>query len=90
MFSFGTRYHRDKPIKDITASKGWNSFYTEISALPAKAAIIPTGMDGRPDLISTKLYGTPDYWWVICVANTIIDPFEQLVAGKVIRVPIID
>lgn len=90
MFSFEKRTHRGKPIKDITASKGWNDFWVEINDLPANVAIIPAGMDGRPDLISQHLYGTVSYWWILCVANTIIDPFEQLTAGKQIRVPIID
>jgi hypothetical protein len=89
-FSYKTRLHRGKPIKDITDSKGWNKTYSEISKLPSNVAVIPAGYEGRPDLLSFKLYGTSSYWWLLCVANSIIDPFEQLTAGKQIIVPIID
>jgi hypothetical protein len=89
-FSYTTRYHRGKPIKDISPSKEWTSFYTDITKLPANVTLVPAGMEGRPDLLSYRLYGTVDYWWVLLVANNIVDPFEQLVAGKQIRVPIID
>ena len=29
----------------------------------------------RLDIISERFYGTPYYWWVIAMANNIIDPF---------------
>ena len=89
-FPFESRMHKGKPIKDLTASKEWNAFYVEVKSLPSRVAIVPAGMDGRPDLLAYKLYGSSNYWWVLCVANSIIDPFEQLTAGKQIRVPIID
>ena len=47
-------------------------------------------MEGRPDLISNSIYNTPDLWWLICAANNIIDPFEELISGKKIKIPIID
>ena len=47
-------------------------------------------MEGRPDLIANKVYGTPHLWWVILAANDIIDPFEELLAGKKIKLPIIE
>tara|TARA_R110002167_G_scaffold245177_1_gene450590 strand:+ start:404 stop:604 length:201 start_codon:yes stop_codon:yes gene_type:complete len=52
-------------------------------------ALIPVGMEGRPDLISNDVYGTPGYWWLVCTANNIIDPFEELKAGNTIKLPII-
>jgi len=30
-----------------------------------------------PDLVSYKVYGTPDYWWVILLFNDIFDPFND-------------
>ena len=51
-------------------------------------AKVPTGMEGRPDLIANEFYGDSTYWWIICVANNISDPFEQLKAGKLIKLPL--
>jgi len=42
---------------------------------------------GRPDRISQKVYGTSDYDWLILYYNGILDPFKELVVGKVIRIP---
>lgn len=41
---------------------------------------------GRPDLISAMYYNDPTLYWVILIANGLIDPFT-LDAGTVIRVP---
>ena len=83
------RTHRGKNIREIVSSPAWESFMGNIEFIPSRVTIIKPGMVGRPDLISNAAYGTPDYWWVVCAANRIIDPFEQLVAGKQIKIPII-
>ena len=88
-FSFRSATHRDKPIKDIVSSKSWENISKTYKNSPSNLAIVPNGMEGRPDLISNSVYGTPYMWWVICVANNISDPFEQLKAGKQIKLPII-
>lgn len=41
---------------------------------------------GRPDLISLKLYGTIDYWWMLMRANGISDVFNDLFVGLKIKV----
>ena len=51
-----------------------------------KASVIPPGMEYRPDLVSNKAYGTPDFWWQILEANAMMDVFE-FKAGKTIRIP---
>ena len=84
------RSFRDTPVVDLISSESWGTVVSNLSNSPSKVAIIPAGMEGRPDLISFKVYGTPDFWWVICAANKIIDPFEQLIAGKQIIIPIIN
>jgi hypothetical protein len=38
------------------------------------------------DGISYKLYGTVGLWWVICLANTIANPFEELEPGQNLKV----
>ena len=37
--------------------------------------------------ISYEKYGTKDLWWVIAVANNILDPFTELKVNDVIRIP---
>jgi hypothetical protein len=49
--------------------------------------IITEAYEYRPDLISQKFYDTPDYWWIICIANNIIDPFSELKKEKQIIIP---
>ena len=88
-FSFREATHRGKPVKDILSSGSWENLATSYGAAPSKLANVPNGMEGRPDLIATSFYGNPRMWWVICVANNISDPFEQLKAGKLIKLPII-
>lgn len=59
----------------------------DIVALPSdKVAVIPPGMEYRPDLVSREAYGVVDFWWKIMEFNNIKDIFE-FKAGKVIRIP---
>jgi hypothetical protein len=44
----------------------------------------------RPDLISFKAYGSPDYWWVIYEYNGIRDPVFDLKTGQIIKIPTMD
>ena len=34
------------------------------------------------DLIAYKLYQNVGLWWVLCMSNNIVNPFEELEAGK--------
>lgn len=43
---------------------------------------------GRLDIIASKYYNTPRFWWVIALANNIIDPFDVPV-DTVLRIPAI-
>lgn len=51
-----------------------------------KFTVIPAGMEYRPDLISKKAYGVPDFWWKIMEANNIKDIFD-FKSGLTIRIP---
>jgi hypothetical protein len=42
--------------------------------------------ENRLDIISNKYYNTPDYYWVIAMANDLVDPFIIKV-GDVLRIP---
>jgi hypothetical protein len=42
--------------------------------------------ENRLDIISYKYYNTPEYYWIIAMANNIVDPFV-IKAGDVLRIP---
>ena len=41
----------------------------------------------RPDIISYRMYGTTNYWWVICLVNAIDNPLEDLAIGILLQIP---
>jgi hypothetical protein len=51
-----------------------------------QVAVIPPGMEYRPDLVSKEKYGVPDFWWKILEANKIKD-IAEFRAGKTIILP---
>lgn len=91
-FKLGYRptIHKGKVTKNIVSSKKWETVALTLRNIPSNIALVPNGMEGRPDLIADKVYGSSSLWWVICVANNISDPFEELKAGNQIILPIID
>ena len=42
--------------------------------------------ENRLDIIANEVYGFAIYWWVIAMANNIIDPFD-IPAGTILRIP---
>lgn len=40
----------------------------------------------RPDLISYRFYGTVDYFWIILLANNVLDPFN-IQQNTIFRIP---
>ena len=38
--------------------------------------------------ISYKFYGTVKLWWLICRFNNVKNPFNELKAGKIIKIPV--
>jgi hypothetical protein len=49
-------------------------------------AVIPPGLEYRPDLVSKERYGMPDFWWKIMEANNIKDIID-FKAGRTIVLP---
>tara|TARA_R110000765_G_scaffold151825_1_gene254442 strand:- start:905 stop:1207 length:303 start_codon:yes stop_codon:yes gene_type:complete len=88
---FKTQRIRHKGIitRPLSSSRAWNIIAHKNSTTRSNLIVIPNGMGGRPDLLSQKAYGTPKYWWLICAVNNISDPFEQIIPGKTIKLPII-
>lgn len=40
--------------------------------------VVQAGEKCRPDLVSFRLYGTPDLWWLVMWLNGISDPWHDL------------
>ena len=51
-----------------------------------QVTVIPSGMEYRPDLVSQRTYGTPNFWWRIMEVNKIFDVFD-FKSGVTIRLP---
>ena len=51
-----------------------------------KFMVVSPGYEYRPDLISQKVYGTPDFWWKIMEVNGIKDIFD-FKPGLNLRIP---
>ncbi len=51
-----------------------------------KFMIISKGFEFRPDLVSQRAYGFPDYWWKIMETNGLFDVYD-FKAGVNIRIP---
>jgi len=49
--------------------------------------VVEAGEEYRPDLISLKYYSTSKLYWVIGVANNMIDPFAETTPGMRLRIP---
>jgi hypothetical protein len=43
--------------------------------------------ESLPHLLGYLFYGDEGLWWVICQYNGIIDPFAELVEGKMLLIP---
>lgn len=66
-----------------------SSLMDTIVSLPQKGSYEVKGEDGRPDLLSYRIYGDYQYWWVLLVYNKRFD-FREIATGDQIKYPSID
>ena len=52
-----------------------------------KIYVIDEDTENKADLISFKIYGIHEYWWLICDLNNIVDPLTDLTRGKQLAIP---
>lgn len=57
------------------------------SAPDDRYTVIGQGEEGRLDVISQRIYGTPRWWWILAVYNDIFDAFEEATSGRPLRYP---
>lgn len=65
--------------------ESYNNFSISESSEDLYVTVDNTSIN-RLDIISARFYGYPIYWWVLALANDIIDPFD-IPLGSIIRVP---
>lgn len=92
-----TEYSMDNFFDIITDPNGklfidnssfrFNHFSSWIKSRYGEEYMIRSDTAQTPDLISYMKYGREDLWWVICLANGIINPFEEIKEGTIILLP---
>lgn len=80
--------HRGKTIRTSLHNK---TFANLLRALTTSSEVdigyIPIGYEHRPDKIATEFYNTPDFWWMLMLANNVVDPFEGFKVKQKIVIP---
>ena len=83
------RYRNLRRIQDTITGKvyheSWNQKIIELSKAD-EYFTVSKAEENRLDIIAYNYYSTPKYWWVIALANYIIDPFD-IPAYSTIRIP---
>ena len=63
-----------------------SEFLRLMPALESSGRYTVQDEESRPDLMSFRIYGDTQYWWILLLYNQIID-VESLTQGKVILYP---
>jgi len=64
-------------------------FLDVLRKLPVHGEYVVVDEEGRPDLLSHRIYGSTQYWWILLVYNNLVSPFD-VQSGMTIRYPSID
>lgn len=87
-----TTYRRSSPYFETDQNNLFLDVYNDRDLNPSDTdefITIPIEYEYRPDLLSSELYGSPDFWWVFARRNMdlIKDPIYDFKAGLEIRTP---
>ena len=82
--------HLNKDTTTILNSDVFDNLLSNIeNAFEYEIGYVPNGFEHRPDLIANVFYGSPKNWWLLCVVNNVVDPFEGFNLGERIAIPIL-
>lgn len=84
-----SRYKNVRTIQDKETAKVYHETMNQYSIDKSddeSTYIVGVETTNRLDLVSYRCYSTAKYWWVIALANYIIDPFD-VPYGTVLRIP---
>lgn len=66
-----------------------SNFIRTVKELESGGQRIIIGESDRPDLLSFRLYGSPQYWWILLIYND-LSSIEDLNEGQNISFPSLD
>ena len=83
-----SRYGYLRTIQDDNGNIYHESWYQKVVDLSPddQYIIVSKDEENRLDIIAQKYYNTARYWWVVALANYIIDPFS-VPSGTRLRIP---
>lgn len=87
-YSTASRYQNILCIEDSLAVK-YHETYPQFKIEKSDQDIyykVESANENRLDIISNIAYNTPKFWWVIAMANDIVDPFKVPV-DTILRIP---
>lgn len=88
-YSNACRYKNSRTLRDEETGKlfheNWTQKFVDYSNQD-EYYVVTNVEENRLDIISNMFYNTPRYWWVLALANYIIDPFD-IPIGTNIRIP---
>lgn len=64
-------------------------FMDKVIELPVYGERVVQGEEGKPDLLSYKIYGSTRYWWILMVYNAILDN-SDIINGLIVKYPSLD
>lgn len=84
-----SRYYFNDMIVDDNKQTLYDLFepldYTNITD-GVQYIVVQTHQENRLDIISYEMYGDSTYWWLIAMANQMIDPFT-VIRGTALKIP---
>jgi hypothetical protein len=74
---------------DVNINEFGNSYYDQFFEIKRELTLYTIKQEDiqRPDLISFKIYGTDQYWWILMKYNQIADIWNEIVEGNIIYAP---
>jgi hypothetical protein len=79
-------YYTENRLLTFSTYKKSQNQEESTTGLTTKFYVVTPGTEYRPDLVSSKVYGTPDFWWRVMEYNNIKDIFD-FKAGLNLRLP---
>ena len=80
--------YKTKKTQIVVGTAAFDSYYKSVvNNQNSKLIRLPAGYEGRLDLVSLQVYGTPNRWWELAIVNGIHDPGEQMKAGMLLKIP---
>jgi len=78
--------HKEKNVATCLNSNRFKQFVANLDSAPFEVGVIPAGFEHRADKIAELFYGSPSLDWLICWANNVYDPLQQLNVGDRIKI----